>query len=184
MATLKKQGEKTNDLQNHLVLCSTNTPNLSLTNLHKCYFISTWWQDDCLFACDSYRSSKTFSYRLSSKLRHKSRPLSNRLQTSSVKCQIRLQSKLQLQRPVAPSKHQSSPFYNRSLCLSSPLLQVGIPYFYPLNVYFKIILSWQCVILTSGANDTQVFSAVSAGATANQGVTTPNLAQAVQVSEM
>jgi len=35
------------------------------------------------------------------------------------------------------------------------------------------------VILTSGANDTPLFSA---GATVNQGATTPNLAQAVQVS--
>lgn len=33
---------------------------------------------------------------------------------------------------------------------------------------------------STGANDTQVFSAVSAGATVNQGVTTSNLAQAVQ----
>ncbi|XP_073706755.1 BRD4-interacting chromatin-remodeling complex-associated protein isoform X2 [Garra rufa] len=33
---------------------------------------------------------------------------------------------------------------------------------------------------TAGANDTQVFSAVSAGSTVNQGITTPNLAQAVQ----
>ncbi|KAK2895021.1 hypothetical protein Q8A67_012250 [Cirrhinus molitorella] len=33
---------------------------------------------------------------------------------------------------------------------------------------------------TTGANDTQVFSAVSAGATVNQGISTPNLAQAVQ----
>ncbi len=40
------------------------------------------------------------------------------------------------------------------------------------------------VIFTLGANDTQVFSAVSAGATVNQGSTTPNLAQAVQVREM
>ncbi|XP_057183096.1 BRD4-interacting chromatin-remodeling complex-associated protein isoform X2 [Triplophysa rosa] len=33
---------------------------------------------------------------------------------------------------------------------------------------------------TTGANDTQVFSAVSAGSSANQGITSPNLTQAVQ----
>lgn len=95
-----------------------------------------------------YRSSKTFFSRLSSrhKLWHKPkpRPLSNKPQTSSTKCQISLQSKLQLQQPVAQSNRQSSPFCSRSLCLSSLLLQVGIAYVYALDGYFQIFLCLQC----------------------------------------
>ncbi|XP_067245808.1 BRD4-interacting chromatin-remodeling complex-associated protein isoform X4 [Chanodichthys erythropterus] len=95
---------------------------------------------------------------------------------------ILLQAKQQAQAQVQASQQQATnqfskmpdpPSVQAATSVASGTIQAPV----------QSLLQQKSVLVkssTTGANDTQVFSAVSAGATANQGVTTPNLAQAVQ----
>ncbi|XP_051727265.1 BRD4-interacting chromatin-remodeling complex-associated protein isoform X5 [Ctenopharyngodon idella] len=95
---------------------------------------------------------------------------------------ILLQAKQQAQAQVQASQQQATNQFNKmpdppsvqaATSVASGTIQAPV----------QSLLQQKSVLVkssTTGANDTQVFSAVSAGATANQGVTTPNLAQAVQ----
>ncbi|XP_051953136.1 BRD4-interacting chromatin-remodeling complex-associated protein-like isoform X5 [Xyrauchen texanus] len=71
------------------------------------------------------------------------------------------------------SKMPDQPSVQAATSTASGTIQVPIP----------SLLQQKSVLVkssTTGANDTQVFPAVSAGATVNQGITTPNHSQAVQ----
>ncbi|XP_051512206.1 BRD4-interacting chromatin-remodeling complex-associated protein isoform X3 [Myxocyprinus asiaticus] len=95
---------------------------------------------------------------------------------------ILLQAKQQAQAQAQASQQQATnqfskmpdqPSVQAATSTASGTIQVPIP----------SLLQQKSVLVkssTTGANDTQVFSAVSAGATVNQGITTPNHAQAVQ----
>ncbi|XP_052008586.1 BRD4-interacting chromatin-remodeling complex-associated protein isoform X1 [Xyrauchen texanus] len=95
---------------------------------------------------------------------------------------ILLQAKQQAQAQAQTSHQQATnqfskmpdqPLVQAATSTSSSTIQAPIP----------SLLQQKSVLVkssTTGANETQVFSAVSAGATVNQGITTPNHAQAVQ----
>ncbi|XP_065138862.1 BRD4-interacting chromatin-remodeling complex-associated protein isoform X2 [Paramisgurnus dabryanus] len=93
---------------------------------------------------------------------------------------ILLQAKQQAQAQAQASQQQATNQFNKMP--DQPSVQVATSAPSTIQASVPSLLQQKSVLVKSsatGANDTQTYSAVSAGATANQGITTPNLSQAV-----
>ncbi|XP_001922824.3 BRD4-interacting chromatin-remodeling complex-associated protein isoform X3 [Danio rerio] len=96
---------------------------------------------------------------------------------------ILLQAKQQAQAQAQASQQQATNQFNKMPDQPSVQAATSSTATGAIQAPVQSLLPQKSVLVkpsTTGANDTQVFSAVSAGATVNTGITTPNLAQAVQ----